>query len=547
MSDNDILIENLITNKQVSENFRIIPDNELTTFIDECNSISEKLGDNINDDDDIEYPSNINSSYCTYHDFNNIKVDPLSTFGIVHTNLASINKHFCDLDTSLSLLNVAFDVIGITEHKIQENGPTTNIDISGYHPFVFNPITTSHGGAGLYIKESLVYVERKDLQFNSTGNHESVFIELIIPNKKNMIIGCIYRHPSSSISIEQFSSEIIDSMLDKITSENKTCILLGDLNIDLLKSDDREDINMFYNNLSSNFFTPYILQPTRPASKTLIDNILINTIEYNSFSGNITISISDHLIQYVLLEGFYKELVPRKLNLYERNFKNFNEREFGESLKNMDWETILSLNNNDPNLSIEQLYKSINYLLDESAPYKQNSKKEYKLKSKPWINTKILSKIYERDKLLHKVCKEKESIKRENLHNQYKVLRNSITKMKRDSKVKYYKNYFEHNKAKSSSIWRGIRSLVKISSKSRKDIKIIDEKGNYISDPLKIANLYNSYFVNIGPSIDNKIPTSKINYTYYLNNIKLDKSFFLSPTTTEEIYELILSFDMHNP
>ena len=76
--------------------------------------------------------------------------------------------------------------------------------------------------------------------------------------------------------------------------------------------------------MSSNFFTPYILQPTRPESKTLIDNIFLNTIDYPFFSGNL--KHSDHLFQYVLLEGFFKNLNPRKLNIKERNYKHFNEK-----------------------------------------------------------------------------------------------------------------------------------------------------------------------------------------------------------------------------
>ena len=50
-----------------------------------------------------------------------------------------------------------------------------------------------------------------------------------------MIIGCIYRHPSSTMSIKKFSDEIFD--LEKISSEDKICALMGDYNIDLLKID----------------------------------------------------------------------------------------------------------------------------------------------------------------------------------------------------------------------------------------------------------------------------------------------------------------------
>ena len=94
--------------------------------------------------------------------------------------------------------------------------------------------------------------------------------------------------------------------MEKVSVENKFCSL-GDFNIDLLKADTNDNVNAFYNNMTSHFFAPYILQPTRPESKTLIDNILINTVECLSHSGNLAIQISDHLLQFVILEG----LVPK--------------------------------------------------------------------------------------------------------------------------------------------------------------------------------------------------------------------------------------------
>ena len=80
---------------------------------------------------------------------------------------------------------------------------------------------------------------------------------------------------------------------------------MGDFNVDLMKSKDSNE-NDFYNNVSSYFFSPFVLQPTRLQSKTLIDNILFNSLEYKSNSGNLLIEISDHLIQILVLEGYTK-------------------------------------------------------------------------------------------------------------------------------------------------------------------------------------------------------------------------------------------------
>ena len=88
-----------------------------------------------------------------------------------------------------------------------------------------------------------------------------------------MIISCIYRHPTSTLSLQKFNEEVFDPLRDKINREDKTCALMGDFNIDLLKVDSNTDTNIFYNNLTSHFFAPFVLQPTRLCSKTQIDNI----------------------------------------------------------------------------------------------------------------------------------------------------------------------------------------------------------------------------------------------------------------------------------
>ena len=55
-------------------------------------------------------------------------------------------------------------------------------------------------------------------------------------------------------------------------------------------------------------------------------------------------------------------------------------------MKSTDWKNILMIDKSDPNLSMNNLHHFINSILDILAPYKKLSKKELKLKSKPWIN-----------------------------------------------------------------------------------------------------------------------------------------------------------------
>ena len=132
-------------------------------------------------------------------------------------------------------MEIDFQIIGITEHKIKDLTPISNVKLAGYHEFIYTPTQTSHGGSGFYIRDSLAYKRRNGLLLNppGTGDFESTFLEIVIPNKKNLIVGCIYRHPSSKITIEDFTNNYLDHRLSIISAENKTCALVGDFNIDL--------------------------------------------------------------------------------------------------------------------------------------------------------------------------------------------------------------------------------------------------------------------------------------------------------------------------
>ena len=287
----------------ISDDISLLPNNETVKFVNDC----DKITDTLDIDSDSNFPNIVNSKYYNIKEFNGIKPDSSSCFSITHVNLASLNKHIDDLHLILSLLDINFDIIAISEHKIN-NEPSKNIDISGYHKFVFEPTKSTHGGTGFYVKENINFIERKDLNINSIYNCEAYFIEINYQNKKNLIIGCLYRHPSSPISVSDFNNDYLLPIIDRLNLENKQIMLVGDFNVDLLKIDLLNDYREFYNTLlTSSLLTPFILQPTRLASKTLIDNIFFNSLEYQSYSGNLLIEISDHLIQFLILEGFIKE------------------------------------------------------------------------------------------------------------------------------------------------------------------------------------------------------------------------------------------------
>ena len=113
--------------------------------------MTERNENHENSQGDLSNP--INSKYRDIPLFNQFEPDPVSSIGILHTNIASISKQFDDLATFLSLVEFNFQIIGVIEHKIQKRveNSTSNIDLQGYHPFVFDKTKTTHGGTSFLV------------------------------------------------------------------------------------------------------------------------------------------------------------------------------------------------------------------------------------------------------------------------------------------------------------------------------------------------------------------------------------------------------------
>ena len=103
----------------------------------------------------------------------------------------------------------------------------------------------------------------------------------------------------------EFKDLYLQNLLDELAFKNKNILLMGDFKINILQYDNKKDSQEFLDKTYSNFLLPYISSPSRftPRSQTLIDNIFSNKIEEESFSGNITVTVSDHYAQFLLLKN----------------------------------------------------------------------------------------------------------------------------------------------------------------------------------------------------------------------------------------------------
>ena len=95
-------------------------------------------------------------------------------------------------------------------------------------------------------------------------------------------------------------------------------------------------------------------------------------------------------MQFLLLEGYTKERALPETNIFKRDYSNFSEREFFDTVINgTDWEEVCMLRYKNASVSFKSFYDKISFHLDKMAPLKKVTQKEFRLMLKPWITHDI--------------------------------------------------------------------------------------------------------------------------------------------------------------
>ena len=183
----------------------------------------------------------------------------------------------------LNVLNIPFR-ISESKQKVGKDF-LVNIQMDGYSMYS-QPSKSSCGGCVFYVNSRLDHHVRDDLSVIE-DNYETIWIEIINHNSKSLLCCCLHRHPSGDIT--NFNNHI-SSTLRKVQKENKSLIIMGDFNINLVNYDSHPETNDFINLMVSHYLFPHILYPTRITdhSTMITENIFFNTLDFGTLSGNIT-------------------------------------------------------------------------------------------------------------------------------------------------------------------------------------------------------------------------------------------------------------------
>ena len=318
--------------------------------------------------------------------------------------------------------------------------------------------------------------------------------------------------------------------------------LCGDYNIDLLKINDKNSYNDFFENITSNGYTPSITMPTRISghSYTIIDNIYtnnpINTNETLSFI--LTNQISDHQPIITCIDINTKINTPKTITVTVRGINAMIK--FKNDLTHSNLIEKLDKNlSSDPNANYDLVANTLQILKEKHFPTKVIKFDKRKHKKSNWITNGILKSIAYKNKLYKQLLKTPRNTaeynaRKTNLKTYQKILKKSII----SAKKQYYFEKFNTNKDNIKNTWQTIKDILNTNKKNKEIPPYFKLDDRRLTDPAEIANNFNKYFANIGINYAKSIkpPKNKTFKTYLLNPCKHTFEFnLLNNESTSEL------------
>ena len=215
-------------------------------------------------------------------------------------------------------------------------GDETQAQIDGF-TFISKPrVSGQGGGVGAYISSSVPFHRRLDLEQEDI---ECIWLEILFPKTKGFLIGIIYRPPDSSSHICANFNCKFESMLSALSSENKECLLTGDINCNYLMNSDHKELKSI---LAAFGLKQLITTPTRitQESKTLIDVICSNEPQNIHSVKTIPAGLSDHELIGCARKLHNVKHQPRVITC--RNYSNYNHQLFCDDLRSRNFEHVFA-------------------------------------------------------------------------------------------------------------------------------------------------------------------------------------------------------------
>jgi hypothetical protein len=438
-------------------------------------------------------------NYANWTDFLKLNMKWKNSYIILHVNIRSIIKNFSQLEYIVSSSQHIIHAIAITEANISENCKKL-FELTNYDMYTELRTNKRGGGIILYVHNS-AHFYRKTVD---TKSFECITGEIVTYQgmKSNLII--TYRPPQLNKST--FIREL--SQLVQQYQPRSTCVLLGDMNIDLKSCSPA--VTDYLNKLSETGLESGINQYTRiekrgeAISKSCIDHIFVRSSNCSEvYTAVINNALADHLITGCVITS---DAADRHNNHQFQFVNKLNNAKVHNELKKTNWNIALAYNNPNDILNFItkkflQIYDRCTYL----TKIKLNKRSTCK-----WINTKITNMSKKRFELYNIWRKDENNKLKRLLYNKY---RNKTNKVIENTRNKYIKNEICINFRNPRKVWDIIN---RISGRIGKCIDSIIMK-HFKTNVKKLTNVFANEFKKNVKNISVQCRTPLLNPKLYCN------------------------------
>lgn len=432
---------------------------------------------------------------------------------ILHVNIRSINKNFCELELLLDRITTTCDIIVLSECWLSK---APNIPILDGFVSYKTTFTNQNDGIVVYVRDNLTHSveETSVMEANS----------LTIKCNSDIAILAVYRPPSYKNCT--YFINTLNNYLESLRMI-KTVALIGDININISPDNTDPNSEEYLNALAFQGLLPGHLISTR--NDSCLDHAMLKT-DRNATTLVLNSTITDHFPVVLSCDFNTKRLCNPK-----RCRSKINEEAVVAEIENTDFTEILV--SNDPEHAASALVEIISAKIKIHTTVLNIPSKKRVLK--PWITPGLLKCIRNRDKLYKKHKKDSENVTKSTIYKRYRnFCNNLLKKLKRE----YEKNEFEKARSNPKATWEVIKKITNSKNIKHKPLELLGLSDNSQNS----VNLVNRYFSNVGKNLASKIAPLHTISPYgnpILSNIN---SMGLLDVDTDEVSRVIMALKINS-
>jgi hypothetical protein len=257
------------------------------------------------------------------------------------------------------------------------------------------------------------------------------------------------------------------------------------------------------------------------------------------YAGTLVSDVSDHFFTFIMPKSSLKSNQQIHKTIVSRDFSQQNLDRFKLELSIANWDNVLAQRDVDP--AYDEFWTIYLEIYNRTFELKRRRFNKNINKRQNFITRGILVSRNTKQNLF------KKSISSPSVENiaKYKNFKTIYQRVIRAAKKLYFTSKLESNADNPKKTWETLNEIL---GKNRGSVNIdsVNINGNSCSEPVEIANHFNTFFTAVGQQISDSVPPVEKKAEDYINYNRPVPDLLLQNTTPEHIIKTVKNFKPKN-